>query len=100
VDEMDQLPPAVSTIDSLDVPSPGGLAIHPSDVIPVDVPELAAMGRGGPDQTFEPAAVSYIKLGENGKWATSALEQGTIPFGYRSVDHRAWQSEPAAAAVG
>jgi hypothetical protein len=47
------------------------------------------MGGGGPDQTFEPVAVRYIKLGENGKWATNALEQGIIPFGYRSVDHRA-----------
>jgi hypothetical protein len=53
-----------------------------------DIPETATTGWGRPEQTFEPAAVRYIKLGENGKWATNALEQGTIPFGYRSVDHR------------
>jgi hypothetical protein len=45
------------------------------------------MGGGGPDQTFEPAEIRYIKLGENRKWATDSLEQGIIPFGYRSVDH-------------
>jgi hypothetical protein len=33
--------------------------------------------------------VRYIKLGETGKWSTDALEQGMIPFGYPSVDHRA-----------
>jgi hypothetical protein len=38
-------------------------------------------------EPFEPGAVRYIKLGGNGKWATDALEQGIIPFGYRSVDH-------------
>src|ERR1700720_1635473 len=38
-------------------------------------------------EPFEPAAVRYIKLGENGKWATNALERGIIPFGYRSVAH-------------
>jgi hypothetical protein len=57
---------------------------------PADAPDLnAIIGNGGQSQTFEPAAVRYIKLGENGKWAASALEQGIIPFGYRSVDHRA-----------
>jgi hypothetical protein len=81
VDEMDQLPPAVSTTDSLDVPSPDRLAIHPSNVIPGDVPgQIATTEFGGPDRTFEPTAVRYIKLGENGKWATNALEQGIIPF--------------------
>jgi hypothetical protein len=47
------------------------------------------MGCRGPAEPFEPGAVRYIKLGESGKWATDALEQGIIPFGYRSVDHRA-----------
>jgi hypothetical protein len=46
---------------------------------------------GGAGRTghFEPDAVRYIKLGQNGKWAAEALEQGTIPFGYRLVEHRA-----------
>jgi Restriction endonuclease len=79
---------ALSTI-STQGSAPGGLAIHPPQAMPGDVPEIATMGCGGPDQPFEPAAVRYIKLGENGKWATNALEKGTIPFGYRSVDHRA-----------
>jgi hypothetical protein len=38
---------------------------------------------------FEPATVRYIKLGQNGKWATDALEEGIIPFGYSAVDHHA-----------
>jgi hypothetical protein len=41
----------------------------------------------GPAGPFVPGAVRYIKLGENGKWATNALEQGIVSFGYRSVDH-------------
>jgi hypothetical protein len=41
----------------------------------------------GPAEPFEPGAVRYIKLGENGNWATDALEHGIIPFGYRLVDH-------------
>ena len=94
MDEMGQLPPAVSTIETLGAPPPGRLAIHPSHVIPTDVPETATSGFVRPDQTFEPAAVRYIKLGENGKWATNALEQGTIPFGYRLVDHRACLEHP------
>ncbi len=31
----------------------------------------------------------YIKLGQNGKWATDALKEGIIPFGYSAVDHHA-----------
>jgi hypothetical protein len=88
--EIENLTPAVSTISTLGAPPPGRLAIHPSNVIPGNVPgQIATVGCGGPDQTFDPAAIRYIKLGENGKWATDALEQGIIPFGYRSVDHRA-----------
>ena len=87
--DIENLAPAVETIDTLGAPPPGRLAIHPSHVIPTDVPETATTGCGRPDQRFEPAAVRYIKLGENGKWAATALEQGIIPFGYRSVDHRA-----------
>jgi hypothetical protein len=89
VKDIENLAPAVSTISTRGAPPPGRLAIHPSHVIPTDVPETATTGGGRPDQTFEPVAVRYIKLGENGKWAANALEQGTIPFGYRSVDHRA-----------
>jgi hypothetical protein len=88
VKDIENLAPAVSTISTLGAPPTGRLAIHQSNVIPRDVPEIATMRCGGPDQTFEPVAVRYIKLGENGKWAPNALEQGTIPFGYRSVDHR------------
>jgi hypothetical protein len=49
----------------------------------------ATTGRGGRAKTFEPEAVRYIKLGEKGKWAASAIEQGIIPFGYPAVDHQA-----------
>jgi hypothetical protein len=90
VEDIENLAPAESTISTLGAPPPDRLAIHPSNVISADVlSQIATMGCGGPDQTFEPAEIRYIKLGENGKWATDALEQGTIPFGYRSVDHRA-----------
>jgi hypothetical protein len=89
VSKIEQIPPAARIIVPLGVPSPTRLAIHPSHVSPRDLPEFATMGRGGPEHTFEPAAVRYIKLGENGKWAANALEQGIIPFGYRPVDHPA-----------
>jgi TPR repeat protein len=49
----------------------------------------ATTGSGSRAQPFEPAAVRYIKLGENGKWAASAIEQGIIPFDYPAVDHQA-----------
>src|SRR4051794_11767299 len=56
--------------------------------VPVGVAsEIAATGMVGAGETFEPGAIRYIKLGENGKWASKALEQGVIPFGYRAVDH-------------
>jgi hypothetical protein len=87
VEDIENPAPPVATIGTLGAPPPGRLAIHPSHFIPEDVPEIATIGRARPDQPFEPDAVRYIKLGENGKWATNALERGIIPFGYRSVDH-------------
>ena len=87
--DIENLAHAESTISTLGASSPGRFAIQPS-IIPGDVPgQIATMRCGGPGGAFEPAATRYIKLGENGKWATDALEQGIIPFGYRSVDHRA-----------
>ena len=57
---------------------------------PTDPALNAATGRGERAQPFEPAAaVRYIKLGENGKWAATAIERGIIPFGYPAVDHQA-----------
>ncbi|RZN30340.1 hypothetical protein [Bradyrhizobium sp. Leo121] len=38
---------------------------------------------------LDAGAVRYIKLGEKGKWAADALENGILPFGYRPVDHAA-----------
>ena len=43
---------------------------------PTDAGLNAITGRGERAQTFEPGAVRYIKLGENGKWAATAIEQG------------------------
>jgi hypothetical protein len=40
-------------------------------------------------QPFHVGAVRYIKLGEGGKWASEALSAGTIPFGYRAINHQA-----------
>jgi hypothetical protein len=84
--DIENLAPAVSATNALGTPPSARLAIYPSNAIRS---QTATMGCGGPDQTFEPGTMRYIKLGENGKWATRALEQGIIPFGYRSVDHRA-----------
>ncbi|MFC6487691.1 restriction endonuclease [Nitratireductor sp. GCM10026969] len=36
---------------------------------------------------FNPKQVRYIKFGRGGAWAGEALETGTVPFGYRTVDH-------------
>jgi hypothetical protein len=36
---------------------------------------------------FAPTAVRYIKLGRGGDWASDGLKSGTIPFGYREVEH-------------
>src|SRR5260370_27262465 len=63
--------------------------MHEVSATPADAGLNATTGRGGRAQPFEPAAVRYIKLGENGKWAASAIEQGIIPFGYPAVDHQA-----------
>jgi hypothetical protein len=56
---------------------------------PRNTGSIATTSFGGRAQGFEPGAVRYIKLGENGKWAASAIEQAIIPFGYPSVDHQA-----------
>ena len=69
-------------------PPPSVRLVRSSPSMPTGVaPEIAAIDAGGPAESFEPGAVRYIKLGENGKWASKALRQGIIPFGYRLVDH-------------
>ena len=62
--------------------------VRRSSATPTDAALNAAVGCGGRAKTFEPAEVRYIKLGENGKWAASAVEDGVIPFGYPAVDHQ------------
>jgi hypothetical protein len=82
--------PPIAALGSLGVVPPNRSAIHPSNAVLADVPrQNATVDGGGPGVPFEPGAVRYIKLGENGKWATSALQRGIIPFGYRLVDHQA-----------
>jgi hypothetical protein len=79
--------PTVSA-PNLGTPASGRLAVHPSSASPLDTAGLSAtMDYGRSGHNFEPGSVRYIKLGENGKWATDALGRGIIPFGYRSVDH-------------
>ena len=56
---------------------------------PVHARVNAAIGCDEQTGSFEPGAVRYIKLGENGKWAASATANGIIPFGYPSVNHQA-----------
>jgi hypothetical protein len=37
--------------------------------------------------TTDPGECRYIKLGPAGAWAQEALKNGTLPFGYRLIDH-------------
>jgi hypothetical protein len=46
VEDIENLAPAVSTISTRGTPPPVRLAIHPSHVIPGDVPEITTMGGG------------------------------------------------------
>jgi hypothetical protein len=81
--DVENLPPE---IDSPGSPPADGPQFRPS--IPFGAaPEMPTTGTVGLGETFEPVAIRYIKLGENGKWASKALEQGVIPFGYSAVDH-------------
>jgi hypothetical protein len=85
---VDDIQYSATTNLALDALGAAQLAIHQSNAVSSDVRgQNLAPGCSGLAEPFEPAAVRYIKLGENGKWATNALEQGIIPFGYRSVDH-------------
>lgn len=36
---------------------------------------------------LDPAQVRYIKLGPGGEWATQAIADGIVPFGYREIPH-------------
>ena len=36
---------------------------------------------------FAPKAVRYIKLGRGGSWAAEGIASGTVPFGFRSIEH-------------
>src|SRR3546814_14367973 len=36
---------------------------------------------------FNPKQVRYSKLGRGGAWASQAIADGTLPFGYRKIDH-------------
>jgi hypothetical protein len=88
VDDIQHSAPTPPALDSLGAAQGARLAIHQSNAVSSDVHgQILAAGCDGSAEPFEPEAVRYIKLGENGKWATNALEQGIIPFGYSSVDH-------------
>jgi hypothetical protein len=39
------------------------------------------------EERFAPKTVRYIKLGRAGEWAPEAISAGTIPFGYKEVEH-------------
>ena len=83
MNDVENLPPANDTPGS---PPSGQSPFRPPVPFGVSA-EIAASGTVGPGEMFEPEAIRYIKLGENGKWTSKALEQGIIPFGYRAVDH-------------
>jgi hypothetical protein len=40
-----------------------------------------------PPAPIDPAEVRYIKLGDGGRWAADAIEQGYVAFGYHSIPH-------------
>src|SRR6266849_10335917 len=63
--------------------------MHDVSATSTDAALNATTGRGVRAKTLELGAVRYIKLGEKGKWAAGAIEQGIIPFGYPAVDHQA-----------
>jgi Restriction endonuclease len=85
MDDVENLPPAT---DNLGTPSTRRLGFHASHSIATSsASEMVITSADGYAETFEPGAIRYIKLGENGKWASKALEQGIIPFGYRLIDH-------------
>jgi hypothetical protein len=88
MDDIRYSAPTIPAFDSLGADPAARLGIHQSNAVSSDVRgQILAAGCNGSAEPFEPDAVRYIKLGENGTWATNALEQGIIPFGYRSVDH-------------
>lgn len=35
----------------------------------------------------DPLAVRYIKLGKGGRWASEAIAEGIVPFGFRQIAH-------------
>lgn len=39
------------------------------------------------DLDVTPEQIRYIKLGSAGAWAAEAIATGTLPFGYRQIDH-------------
>src|SRR5260370_24587368 len=88
VDDSQYSGPTILTVDSLGAAQGARLAIPQIIAVSSDVRgQNLAVNCNGSAEPFEPGAVRYIKLGENGNWATNALERGIIPFGYRSVDH-------------
>lgn len=40
-----------------------------------------------------PTEVRYIKLGDGGRWAKSALEEGYVAFGYHSIPHNVCEAK-------
>ena len=81
MNDIENLPLATDVLDRLPTAQ---LAFRSSHSISAGgASEIATTGDVGPAESFEPGAIRYIKLGENGKWASQALEQGIIPFGYR-----------------
>ena len=88
MDDIQYSAPKILTVNSLGAAQGARLAIPHLIAVSSDVgAQNLAVSCNGSAEPFEPGAVRYIKLGENGKWATNALERGIIPFGYRSVDH-------------
>jgi hypothetical protein len=85
-----QLAVTTTSIESMSAGPPSRQPRLPQNAAAMKVPLRPGItGHNASGRPFEPATVRYIKLGQNGKWATDALEEGIIPFGYSAVDHHA-----------
>ncbi len=85
-----QLAVTATTIESIGAGQPSRQPGHHSNAAATNVAlQTGIIGYNASGRPFEPITVRYIKLGQNGKWATDALKEGIIPFGYSAVDHHA-----------
>ncbi len=84
---MNRQPANKGTIESKAAGAESRLSAHSRAADTNSTLRTEQSGQNRPGQPFEPVTARYIKLGKNGRWATDALKEGIIPFGYSAVDH-------------